>query len=186
MNPHRFQISRDSQALFITLNTKNRLPIFRKDEMKNLLCQAIDEARRSAGLLLFAYVIMIDHLHILTDQPKPISEVLRVLKGITARRLIDFLKQGNCQSSLEKLRHEVQNRNYKYSLWQTEKNVLPIFSEGMFMQKVNYIHNNPVRAGLVEKSTDYRYSSARIWQRCSLDNEPLLMDMDRIDWRRSR
>jgi len=186
MNPHRFQISRDSQALFITLNTKNRLPIFRKDEMKNLLCQAIDEARRSAGLLLFAYVIMIDHLHILTDQPKPISEVLRVLKGITARRLIDFLKQGNYQSSLEKLRHEVQNRNYKYSLWQTEKNVLPIFSEGMFMQKVNYIHNNPVRAGLVEKSTDYRYSSARIWQRCSLDNEPLLMDMDRIDWRRSR
>jgi putative transposase len=162
------------------------LPVFRKDELKDVLCQAIDEARRSAGLLLFAYVIMIDHLHILTDQPKPTSEVLRVLKGITARRLIDFLKNRNHQSSLEKLRHEVQNRNYKYSLWQTEKNVLPIFSEGMFMQKVNYIHNNPVRASLVEKATDYRYSSARIWRRCPFDDEPLLMDIDRIDWRRSR
>ena len=78
--PHRFQISRDSQALFITLNTKNRLPVFRKDEIKKVLCQAIDEARKSAGLLLFAYVIMIDHLHVITDQPKPISEVLRVLE----------------------------------------------------------------------------------------------------------
>jgi REP element-mobilizing transposase RayT len=72
--PHDFQISRDS--LFITLNTKNRLPVFRKDEIKSVLCSAIDEARKSAGLLLFAYVIMLDHLHLITDQPKPISEVL--------------------------------------------------------------------------------------------------------------
>jgi len=64
--PHRFQISRDSQALFITLNTKNRLPVFRKDEIKRVLRQAIDEARKSAGFLLFAYVIMIDHLHVIT------------------------------------------------------------------------------------------------------------------------
>jgi hypothetical protein len=55
--PHRFQISRDSQALYITLNTKNRLPVFRKDEIKKVLCEAIDEARKSAGFLLFAYVI---------------------------------------------------------------------------------------------------------------------------------
>ena len=89
--PHRFQISRDSQALFITLNTNHRLPVFRKDEIKKVVCDAIDEARKSAGLLLFAYVIMIDHLHLVTDQPKPISEVLRVVKGITARRVIDYL-----------------------------------------------------------------------------------------------
>jgi hypothetical protein len=57
--PHRFQISRDSQALYITLNTKNRLPVFRKDEIKKVLCEAIDEARKSAGFLLFAYVIVI-------------------------------------------------------------------------------------------------------------------------------
>ena len=170
--PHRFQISRDSQALFITLNTKNRLPVFRKDEIKKVLCDAIDEARKSAGLLLFAYVIMIDHLHVITDQPKPISEVLRVLKGITARRVIDYLKERNYSVSLAKLQHEVRDRNYRYSLWQTEKNVYPIFSEGLFMQKVNYTHNNPLRAGMVERATDYRYSSARILQRCLLDDEP--------------
>ena len=104
----------------------------------------------------FAYVFMIDHIHLLTDQRKPPSDVLRIIKGITARRVIDYLKENDYTSSLEKLRHEVRNRNHRYSLWQTEKNVLPIFSEGMFMQKVNYIHNNPVRAGFVERAIDYR------------------------------
>jgi len=184
--PHDFQISRDSQALYITINTKNRLPVFMKDEMKKVLCAAIDEARRSAGLLLFAYVIMFDHLHVITDQPKPISDVLRILKGITARRVIDYLKERNYLSSLAKLQHERRDRNYRYSLWQTEKNVLPIFSEGMFMQKVNYIHNNPVHARYVERAIAYHWSSARIWQRCPLENEPLLVDIDRINWRRSK
>ncbi len=184
--PHRFQISRDSQALFITLNTKNRLHVFRKDEIKKVLCQAIDEARQSAGFLLFAYAIMIDHLHVITDQPKPISEVLRVLKGITARRVIDYLRERNYSASLTKLQHEVRDRNYRYSLWQAEKNVYPIFSEGLFMQKVNYIHNNPVQAEMVDRAIDYRWSSARIWHRCPLDDEPLLVDVDRIVWRKAR
>ena len=109
-----------------------------------------------------------------------------MLKGITARRVIDYLKARNYSASLAKLQHEVRDRNYRYSLWQTEKNVYPIFSEGLFMQKVNYIHNNPVRAGLVERAIDYKWSSARIWQGCPLDDEPLLMDIDRIVWRRSK
>ena len=110
----------------------------------------------------------------------------RIIKGITARRVFDYLKENDYTSSLEKLRHEVRNRNHRYSLWQTEKNVLPIFSEGMFMQKVNYIHNNPVRAGFVERAIDYRWSSARIWRGCAGEDEPLLVDIDRINWRQSR
>ena len=128
--PHRFQISRDSQALFITLTTKNRLPVFRTDEMKVVFCRAIDEARTSAGFLLFAYVIMVDHLHVLTDKPTTVSDALRVLKGITARRIIDYLKEKNYLVSLAKLQHQERERNHRYSLWQTEKNVFPIFSEG--------------------------------------------------------
>ncbi len=54
----------------------------------------------------------------------------------------------------------------------------------MFMQKVNYIHLNLVRAGLVERAIDYRWSSARIWQGCATDDEPLRVDIDRIAWRR--
>ncbi len=184
--PHRFQISRDSQALYITVVTKNRLPVFKTDQLKQVLCRAVNEARTSAGFLLFAYVIMIDHLHVLTNRPSTTADVLRVLKGLTARRVIDYLKENNYLASLAKLEHQAQDRNYRYSLWQTEKNVLPIFSEAMFMEKINYIHQNPVRAGLVSREIDYQWSSARIWLGCPLKNEPLLVDKDLIRWRKAR
>ncbi|HEY2963660.1 MAG TPA: transposase [Pyrinomonadaceae bacterium] len=181
----RFLISQDSPALYITIVTKDRLPVFQTEQMKQILCQAIDEARQSGGILLFAYVIMIDHLHLLTNRPSTTSDLLRVIKGLTARRVIDYLKANNYASSLAKLRHSSRERNYRYSLWQVEKNVLPIFSEGMFMEKVNYIHQNPVRGGLVQRATDYRWSSARIWHGCPLEEEPLLLDKDLVYWRRS-
>jgi REP element-mobilizing transposase RayT len=117
--------------------------------MREFICGAIDEARRSANFLLFAYVVMLDHLHLLTSRPKTTSDLLRVLKGLTAHRVINHLKENNYLGSLKKLEHCVRERNYQYSLWQTEKNVLPIYSEKLFMQKLNYIHENPVRAGLV-------------------------------------
>jgi hypothetical protein len=85
---------------------------------------------------------MIDHFHLLTSRPSTTSDVLRVLKGLTARQVIDYLKVNNHFTSLAKLAHQERERNYKHSLWQTEKNVLPIFSEGMFMEKLSYIHLN--------------------------------------------
>ena len=180
---HRFLISQDSPVLFITIVTHNRLRVFHTDKMAQLVCTAIDEARRSARFLLFAYVIMLDHIHLLTSRPSTTSELLRILKGITARRIIDYLKTSGYQTSLAKLQHQERDRKYNYSLWQQERNVLPIFSEGMFLQKVNYIHQNPVRGGLVEDATDYRWSSARIWQMRAQENEPLLVDRELIQWR---
>jgi REP element-mobilizing transposase RayT len=179
----RYVISQDSPSLYITLVTHHRLPVFRSNQMKEVLCRAIDEARKR--FLLFAYVIILDHLHLLTSRPSTTSDLLRVLKGLTAHRVIDYLKANSYFDSLAKLQHQEQDRNYKYSLWQTEKNVLQIFSEAMFMEKLNYIHQNPVRAGLVEKATDHRWSSARIWQGILLEDEPLLIDKDLIQWRRA-
>jgi REP element-mobilizing transposase RayT len=181
---HRFLISQDSPALYITIVTKDRLHVFQANHLREVVCSAIDEARSSGGFLLFAYVIMLDHIHLLASRSSTTSDLLRILKGITARRIINYLKSNNYLHSLAKLRHQERDRNYKYSLWQTEKNVLPVFSAGMFMEKVNYIHSNPVRAGLVERATDYRWSSARIWHQHPIENEPLMVDREVIHWRR--
>jgi putative transposase len=178
-----FTISKDTQALYITAVAKDRLPVFQKDEMKTITCNAIDEARNSCGFLLFAYVIMPDHLHLLTDSPKLPSEVLRFIKGIVSRRVIDYLKEKGHDASLQKLRHEEQAHGYRYSLWQHESNVFQIFSETVLMQKVNYIHLNPVRAELVEDMLAYRWSSARCWRNCETDDEPLRIDHKQIQWR---
>ena len=180
-----FQLSRDSQALYITVVAKDRLPVFKSEALKIVTCQALDEARKSGGFLIFAYVIMPDHLHLLTDCPKTSADVLRCVKGLTGRRVIDYLKENNYERSLAKLRHEEWKRKHSYSVWQQEKNVFSIFSEAVFMQKVNYIHLNPVRAGYVDRAIDYRWSSARIWQRIPNEDEPLMVNFDQIAWRRA-
>ncbi|MGH9801582.1 MAG: REP-associated tyrosine transposase [Blastocatellia bacterium] len=184
MASDKFQVSRDTPAPYVTIVAKDRLPVFQTDAIKTVTCNAIDEARQSHGFLLFAYVIMPDHMHLLTDQPDKPSTLLRYVKGTIAHRVIEHLKEKNYESSLEKLQHPDWKRNHRYSLWQQEKNVFSVFSEAVFMQKANYINLNPVRAGLVERAIDYRWSSARYWQRCETDDEPLRVDYDRIEWRK--
>jgi len=51
------------------------------------------------------------------------------------------------------------------------------------MQRVNYVHNNPVRADLVTRSEDYRWSSVRWWKRVPVEDEPLKVDLDPIAWK---
>ncbi len=177
------KISRDNPCYYLTSVAKDRLPVFQTDKIKEIACKAFAEARNSAKLLIFAYVIMPDHVHIITNGSRKPSDVLRFLNGISARRVIGYLKEMELASSLDKLRQEVKARHYKHSLWEHHADAFLLTSETMFMQKVNYIHQNPVRAGLAELAEDYLYSSARIWRRNPLDNEPLMMDIDKIDWR---
>ena len=177
-----FRISKDSPAFYITSVAKDRLPVFRKDNIKEIVCKAVDEARESARFLLFAYVVMPDHLHTIVGSDLKPSKVLQFVNGIVSHRLIQYLKEQGQQRSLEKLRHQEMRRNYRYSLWDHHPNAKLVPNEEMFLQKVRYCHQNPVRAGLVERAEDYRFSSARIWARRPLEDEPLLVDIDQIDW----
>jgi len=111
---------------------------------------------------------------------------LRYVNGILGHRVIQFLKEGGFTASLEKLRGARKDQRHEYSLVDHHSNSLPVFSESFFMQKVNYIHLNPVRAGLVEHPKDYRWSSARQWAGQAAEDEPLLMDLEKIDWRKPR
>jgi len=177
------RISLDTPCYYFTSVTHHRLPVFRTDKFKDLLCKALAEARISSDMLIFAYVIMPDHFHIITDGKRKISDTLRYLNGISARRLIDHLKENGPEESLRKLQLEEKVGNYKYSLWEHHPDKFLLTSESMFMQKVNYIHNNPVKEGLVERAEDYKYSSARYWLRKPLlEDEPLEMDIKQIRW----
>lgn len=147
------------------------------------MVDALDEARRSAGLLIFAYVIMSDHYHIITGSCREPSDTLRYLNGISAKRILDHVK-ANAVSSVEKLKMSEKKRGYKYSVWEHHADTFLVTSESTLMQKVNYIHFNPVKAGLVEHPDEYRFSSSRIWNRRPSDHEPLRMYIEKIEWRR--
>ncbi|MBX3290476.1 MAG: transposase [Acidobacteria bacterium] len=176
-------ISKDNPCYFFTCVTHSRLPIFQTAQISRLLCSALDEARRSGEFDIYSYSVMPDHYHIVTDGNRRPSGILRYLNGIAARRIIDFLKGKGYESSLEKLRIEARG-GHKYSVWQHHPNTFIITSERMLMQKVGYIHNNPVQAGLAENMEDYVFSSARFWMRKALlDDEPLIVDIKKLRWR---
>ncbi|NNE97675.1 MAG: transposase [Pyrinomonadaceae bacterium] len=179
------KISRDNPFYFITFVTNDRLNVFQKRELKNLISMSFDEARKSADFSIFAYVIMPDHVHLITSSEYKSSVVLRYLKGISARRIIDFLKKKNFQTSLDKLGHKTLKGNWNYSLWQHRSNVLSLISENILMEKVNYIHQNPVKENLVKTAGDYRWSSARFWNGNPADDEPLEVDAQKIHRRKA-
>jgi len=178
-----FKISRTTPVYYLTSVAHNRLPIFRTDKVKEVICKALDEARKSGGFLIFAYVVMPDHLHLLTDNVRSTSDTLRYANGIAAKRLIDYLKEGDFESCLAKLRIQVRERDHKHSVFQHHPNTFEIYGEDKMMEKVNYIHLNPVRAGLVKIPDDYRFSSSRQWHGKTIEDEPLWTDHKQIAWR---
>lgn len=178
-----FRISRATPAYYFTSVAHHRLPIFQTDKVKQIICDAISEVRSKHGILILAYVIMPDHVHLLVYSEKAMRDALRLLNGVAARRIIQYLKENGFDRSLFKLRGETRERNHKHSVWQHHPDSLEIFGEDTFRQKVEYIHMNPVRAGLAENPLHYKFSSARQWAGRTSENEPLLTDHLEIDWR---
>lgn len=178
-----FPISRTTAAYFFTCVTHKRLPIFRTDKLKQVLCDAYREACERHGISILAYVIMPDHVHLLVYSEHTMEEALRLLNGVAARRIIGYLKENGFESSLFKLRGEMRERNHRHSVWQHHPDSLEIFGEETFKQKVAYIHQNPVRAGMVSDPSEYRFSSARLWINRPLTDEPLTTAHQLIDWR---
>lgn len=130
-----FRVSKDSPIYYVTSVTHNRLPVFKTPRLSELLCEALKEARQSAQLLLLAYVIMPDHFHALIGSGRKPSEVLCYLNGISAHRIIGFLREFGFESSLQKLRQPGGAREHKYSLWDHHPNVKLITTENLVMEK---------------------------------------------------
>jgi len=177
-----FQISRRTPAFYLTSVAQNRLPVFQTNAIKQIVCDAFNEARISGEIMIFAYVIMHDHSHVITDSHRSDSEVLRFLNGVSAKRIIDYLKANNYESSLRKLRIQEREQKHKHSVYEHHSNSFEIYGEDTMMQKVNYVHLNPVRAGLAEHPDEYLYSSVRQWHGKALENEPLITDHKNITW----
>lgn len=177
-----FRVSKDKPAYYLTSVTKDRLPVFRTNIIASIACEAIAEARRSGGFKIFAFVIMPDHYHMVTDSYLPTSDTNRFVNGIISKRVLDHLKTAGNESSLAKLRIQRRPDGWKYSLWQHHPDTRLLWNEKMLWQRIQYTHLNPVRAGLVDHPNEWRWSSSRIFHSRRLDDEPLDVDRDKIQW----
>ena len=156
---------------FVTGNISDRIPIFKEE----LCCQTFVEELRSQIInwpaKLISWVLMPEHFHaIVNPQDGDIKGFVRVLKSLSAQSLWEasqhpgfILKQPASDGSI-------------HQIWQDSFKALPLWSSWMIWQKINYIHANPVKAGLVKSAQEYRWSSFRAFYHKS--NEPLPIDQD--------
>ncbi|HNR55913.1 MAG TPA: transposase [Flavobacteriales bacterium] len=132
------------------------------------------------GLHVHAWVIMSNHVHAILSTPEAdLSDVIRDLKGHTSKAIVKAVQQENESRREWMLARFVVNaistaRNDQFKVWTHENHPLQLQSFTI-RQRVEYIHQNPVRAGWVDQPRDYRYSSARDYQ-----DEPGLLKVDRL------
>lgn len=110
---------------------------------------------------LFAYVIMNNHMHLIVSSEN-LSKTMQSIKSFTSKQLIESFEKRNMTWILNELR--INKAAYKnestYQVWQEGYHPQEITSHEMMLQKIEYIHYNPVRRGLVRKPEEWIYSSA--------------------------
>jgi len=157
----RYKIKQNHIPYFQTATIVGWLPIFTRPETVQILLDSFQWLRENRQFELYGYVILENHLHFISSSPEH-SKAIQMFKSYTARKIIDYLLEKNVQMILQqlsyyKLKHKVQSR---YQLWQEGSHSKEIINSDMMRQKLDYIHNNPVKRGYVSQPEHWRYSSA--------------------------
>ncbi|MBD1925181.1 transposase [Trichocoleus sp. FACHB-90] len=152
----------ENQPHFLTSTVVNWMPLFSKVELAQIILDSLSFLQCQQRLELYSYVIMENHLHLIASATN-LSKEIKNFKSFTARSIIDLLKVNQAnhilnQLNFYKLRHKIDQ---EYQVWQEGFHPQAILSEEMFIQKLEYIHNNPVRRGYVDDPAHWRYSSYR-------------------------
>jgi len=115
---------------------------------------------------LIAFVIMSNHIHLLTRSSiGDLSGTIRDFKNYTSRKFLEIVdnkieSRNDWMKMVFQYQGKFKNKQIN-QIWTHENHAEQIYSQKFLEQKIEYIHNNPVRAGIVERSEDYLYSSAR-------------------------
>ena len=162
MTRDRYKIFEDQQPHFFTSTVINWLPIFGRQPVAQIVLDSLEFLQAHNRLTIYAYVIMENHLHLVASSDR-LSRNISNFRSYTARQIIDYFKDRNAQYILKqlnyyKLRHKTDR---DYQLWQEGTHPEFIQDEAMMRQKIEYIHNNPVRRGYIDDPVHWRYSSAR-------------------------
>ncbi len=137
------------------------------------------EVRERYPYKLIGYVLMPDHVHaIINNHSGTISDWLRRVRGNSARKILDWLREERYLASLKKLAlNPPQKRQHTHAVWQKDPSVIDLWSHKFIRQKLNYLHLNPVRAGLCEHPADWKWSSCRAYLPHAIGDIPI-----EIDW----
>ena len=177
----RYRIAKGDGAPYLcTLTILHWLPVFNAgDDYARIITGSLDFCRRNKGLLLHAYVIMIDHVHLLARHPDDLSGVIRDFKSWTAKRILEMLHRDGCDRWLRLMEIAAQaggSDGSRFQVWQEGFHPKVMTSDAMILQKLDYVHRNPVHKGFVMNAEDWRWSSARNY----ISGDDSVLEIDRV------
>ncbi len=172
---HRYNLAGNAHEL--TFSCYNNRPFLLAERTCKYLVDSIIKSREKHKFDLWAYVFMPNHVHLLIfprKQQYSISDILLSIKQPVSRKALNYLKSNN-PDGLKYLATSQRHRLYRF--WQKgggyDRNITEVET---VINSVRYLHNNPVRKGLVESVDSWYYSSAADWQ--DTRQGPIPIDFD--------
>jgi len=153
---------------FLTMTVVDWVDVFTRPVYKNIVVNSLQYCQEQKGLEIYAWVLMTNHLHLIADSKEGthLSDVLRDFKKFTSKAVVRAIHEEPESRQNWMLYRFAFNGAYNpkikdFKFWQDGNEAKIIFSADFYEQKRNYIHANPVRAGIVDEPEHYLYSSAR-------------------------
>ncbi|MBS1625621.1 MAG: transposase [Bacteroidetes bacterium] len=152
---------------YLTLTVVDWVDIFTRPVYRHIIVDALAYCQREKGLILHAWVVMSNHIHLIASAAEghTLSDFLRDFKKYTSKKILDAIKEVPESRRAWMLnrfeyagRHDPKIKNYRF--WQEGNEAKELVTHDFAKQKLDYLHENPVRAEWVDKAVDYRYSSA--------------------------
>ncbi len=148
----------------LTFSCYKRQPFLKNETVKDLLATAINNASNKHLFDIWAYVFMPEHIHLLIytqEEHYSISNILKSIKLSVSKKVISRLRKKNLQY-LKYMRTGLKQPEYRF--WQDsggyDRNYI---TPKEILKQIKYIHNNPIRRGLVDDPTEWKWSSAGLW-----------------------
>lgn len=154
-------------SYYLTLTIVGWIDVFTRENHKNAIIESLRYCIKTKGLNVYAYCLMTNHLHLIVNcnEPNNLSDVIRDFKRHTVKAIIRQITnepESRREWMLQLFEDEADKtkRNKIYKFWQTGNHAIELYSEKFVWEKINYIHNNPVKEKYVKEPYEWIYSSA--------------------------
>jgi REP element-mobilizing transposase RayT len=168
--PTGYQIKDQTLPHYLTFQVVYWIDLFSRQVYRDIVVDSLKYCQLEKGLEIFAWVIMSNHMHILArSNTGDLSGTIRDFKKFTSKAIVKVISEGAVESRKEWMlrlfQHAAkrQNKSGEYQVWTHENHAIETTTNKFIESKVEYIHNNPVRNGLVKNPEDYIYSSAPVY-----------------------
>ncbi len=151
---------------FITITNLNWLPVLQNDYHKQIVIEAMQRRVQLEQLTVYGFVLMPNHFHCIWQLHDGIikQDFQRDFLKFTSRSILNFMRMHD-DPLLQQLKIKAADRNFQ--VWERNSLSIDLFSENAFLQKLDYIHNNPLQPKwqLAEIPEEYRWSSAAFYEK---------------------